>query len=243
VIVLGVDTASLSGSVALVEGTQVVASLYLRQLPTFSSHILRIIDLVCAQAGCHLADLGGLAVNLGPGAFTSLRVGLATVQGLALAHGKPVVGCSALDALVACMAGWKGIVCPMMEARRGEVYAAFYRHQGETFHEIMPGMVITPRELCRLVRERTLFLGSGVQVYSALLEATLGDRAVCLETEVDVAMAVSVARLAQMRLRVLPPTICPVLTPLYMRAADARLPPYAIQGTGIALESEATPGL
>ena len=171
---LGIDTAGRSGSVALVDETQVLASFYLRQAPPFSSHLMRLVDAVCAQVGCRISDVGGFAVSLGPGGFTSLRVGLATAQGLAMAMGKPLVGCSTFEALVAMAAGWHGIVCPVLEARRGEVYAALYGRQDTTVREIMPGMVTTPDALCTLVTERTLFLGSGVRVYRTLLAATLG---------------------------------------------------------------------
>ena len=75
-IILGIDTAGQSGSVALVDETQVLASFYLQQAPTFSSHLVRLVDVVCAQVGCRVDDLGGFAVSLGPGGFTSLRVAL-----------------------------------------------------------------------------------------------------------------------------------------------------------------------
>src|SRR4029450_11889425 len=98
------------------------ASFYLRQAPTFSSHLIRLVDVVCSQVEYHINDLEGCAVSLGPGGFTSLRVALATAQGLAMATGKPLVGCSTFEALVAFVAGWHGIVCPVLEARRGAVY-------------------------------------------------------------------------------------------------------------------------
>jgi tRNA threonylcarbamoyladenosine biosynthesis protein TsaB len=232
VIILGIDTAGPAGSVALVDGTQVLASFYLRRPPAFSPHLLRLIDLVFDQAGYCLADLAGLAVNLGPGAFTGLRVGLATMQGLAMASGKPLVGCSAFEALLAFVGGWDGMVCPVLEARRGEVYAAFYRRQGVVVHETMPGMVVTPEALCALVTERTLFLGSGVQAYGAVFAARLGARAVCVDTGVEVGLAVSVARLGVARLGAPTPTPPPLLTPLYIRAADAQVPRHLAAATG-----------
>ena len=232
---LGIDTASRSGSVALVDETQVLASFYLRQTPPFSSHLMRLVDAVCIQVGCRISDLGGFAVSLGPGGFTSLRVGLATAQGLALATGKPLVGCSTFEALVAMAAGWHGIVCPVLEARRGEVYAAFYCRQDATVREVMPGMVTTPDALCTLVTERTLFLGSGVRVYGALLAATLGAHAVCLENGVEGELAVSVARLGQSRLPHASAVAWQTLAPLYIRAADARLPRYPVMGAAASL--------
>lgn len=228
VIILGLDTAGQSGSVALVDETQILASFYLRQAPTLSSHLLRIVDIVCGQAGCRLDDLGGLAVGLGPGGFTSLRVGLATAQGLAMATGKPLVGCSAFEALVAFAEGWNGAICPVLEARRGEVYAAFYQRQGAAMHETTPGMVTTPDTLCTLVTERTLFVGSGVRTYGALLTATLGAQAVCLESAPEGGLAASVARVGHGRLCASTPVAWPALKPLYIRAADARLPRHVM---------------
>jgi tRNA threonylcarbamoyladenosine biosynthesis protein TsaB len=224
VIILGLDTAGQSGSVALVDETQILASFYLRQAPTLSSHLLRIVDIVCGQTGCRLEDLGGLAVGLGPGGFTSLRVGLATAQGLAMATGKPLVGCSAFEALVDFAEGWNGAICPVLEARRGEVYAAFYQRQGAAMHETTPGMVTTPDMLCTLVTERTLFVGSGVRTYGALLTAVLGAQAVCLESGTEGGLAASVARVGHRRLSAPTPIAWPALKPLYIRAADARLP-------------------
>jgi len=224
VIILGIDTAGRSGSVALVDESQVLASFYLRQALAFSSHLMRLVDVVCAQAGCRVDDLGGFAVSLGPGGFTSLRVALATAQGLAMATGKPLVGCSTFEALVALTAGWNGTVCAVLEARRNEVYAAFYDRQGATVRETRPGVVTTPEALCTLVTECTLFVGSGVQSYGALWVATLGAQAVCLESVLEGELATSVARLGQARLRDATPAARVALKPLYIRAADARLP-------------------
>jgi len=244
VIILGIDTAGQSGSVALVDETQVLASFYLRQAPTFSSHLVRLVDLVCAQVGCRVDDLGGFAVSLGPGGFTSLRVALATAQGLAMATGKPLVGCSTFEALVAFVAGWDGTVCPVLEARRGEVYAAFYDRQGTTVCETMPGMVTTPDALCTLVTERTLFVGSGVQTYGSLLKATLGAQAVCLESVLEGELAASVARLGQARLHDASLAPSSALKPLYIRAADARLPrhPMAVAENDLPLGTTAPGG-
>jgi len=225
---LGIDTAGRSGSVALVDETQLLASFYLRQAPPFSSHLMRLVDTVCAQVGCRISDLGGFAVSLGPGGFTSLRVGLATAQGLAMATGRPLFGCSTFEALVAMAAGWHGIVCPVLEARRGEVYAAFYSRQDAMVREVIPGMVTTPDVLCTLVTERTLFLGSGVRAYRALLTTTLGAHAVCLENVTEGELAASVARLGQARLPHASTAARQTLTPLYIRAADARLPRYPV---------------
>ena len=222
--ILGIDTASPACSAALVEAGQVIASAHLPGRSAASSHLLRLIDELCAQVGRAAAAVAGVAVNLGPGAFTGLRVGLATAQGLVTVYQRPLVGCSTFEALVDAAADWDGLICPVIEARRGEVYAAFYRRQGRQVYETMPGMAVTPDALCNLVQERTLFLGSGVQSYGALLASRLGSRAVCRELGSDFELAAHVARLGCERLAAAAPDDGYRLTPIYIRPADARLP-------------------
>jgi tRNA threonylcarbamoyladenosine biosynthesis protein TsaB len=217
--------------VALVEETQVLASFYLRRPPTFSLHLLRIIDVVCAQVGCQLADIAGFAVNLGPGAFTGLRVGYATAQGLAMAHGKPLLGCSTFEGLAALAIGWHGYVCPVIEARRGEVYAALYHRHSTVVEEVLAGMALTPEALCAYITEPTLFLGSGVRAYGEVWATTLKKWAVCVDpaVEMEAGLAISIARLGYHRLRILPATGLPAPQLLYLRAADARLPTHGTE--------------
>ena len=222
--ILGIDTATPSCSAALVEAGQVIACSHSSEQSAASSRLVRLIDDLCIQSGCAAADIAGVAVNLGPGAFTGLRVGVATAQGLVTAHKRPLVGCSTFEALVDAAADWEGLICPVIEARRGEVYAAFYRRQGRQVYEIMPGMAVTPDTLCTLVQKRTLFLGSGVQIYGELLTSRLGERAVCRDLASDFVLAANVARLGCERLPITAPDDGYRLTPIYIRPADARLP-------------------
>lgn len=225
--VLGIDTAGAAGSVALVDHEHVLASLYVRVLPARARPVLRTIDLILNWLDLELNDLAGLVVNIGPGAFTGLRVGLALAQGLALASGKPLFGCTAFDALVTLAPDWEGMMCAVLEARKGEVYAAFYRRQGQVVQQTSSGMVLKPEDLCTLVTERTLFLGSGVRAYGAEWVAALGERAVCRQTDVEEAgLAICLARFGWARLQagVVAPSAAP--QPLYIRPADARLPAY-----------------
>ena len=222
--ILGIDTASPSCSAALVEANQTIACSRIPGQSAASSHLLRLVDDLCTQAGCVVTDLAGVAVNLGPGAFTGLRVGLATAQGLVTASRRPLASCNTFEALVDAATDWEGPICPVIEARRGEVYAAFYRRQDRQACEIMPGMAVTPDALCDLVRERTLFLGSGVQSYKELLASRLGIRAVCRDLGSDFVLAAHVARLGCERLATAALDLGSRLAPIYIRPADARLP-------------------
>jgi tRNA threonylcarbamoyladenosine biosynthesis protein TsaB len=231
---LGIDTTGPVDSVALVQDDQPLAALALRQPMASSRPLLRLIHVLCGQAGIDLAGVSALAVNVGPGAFTGLRVGLATAQGLALAYDKPLIGCAAFEALVGLVPHWYGGLCPMIQARKGEVYAALYQCRGETREVVHPGFVLTPSALCDIIHERTLFLGSGATAYRSELVAALGQRAVCLDTvEAETGLAVSVARLGARRLQIADAEPLPVPQPLYIRPADARLPRIAANAAGV----------
>ena len=222
--ILGIDTASPSCSAALVQASEVIACSRMVEPSRASTHLVRLIDDLCASAGVVASELAGVAINLGPGAFTGLRVGLATAQGLVTAHGLPLVGCSTFEALVDAAGDWDGPICPFIEARRGEVYAAFYRHRDGQVDEMMPGTAVTPDALCSLVQEQTLFLGSGLATYGSLVASRLGGLAVCRDLGNDIALAANVATLGGERLASCTPDDGRRLTPIYIRAADARLP-------------------
>lgn len=240
-LILGIDTTGPVDSVALARGEHLVATLSLRQAPMSSRPLLRLIDVLCVQAQCALTDVTALAVNVGPGAFTGLRVGLATAQGLSLAYGKPLMGCTAFEALVALAPQWPGAVCPVVEARKGEVYAAIYRRDGHgdgaVMRETAPAMVVTPDALCELIDEPTLFLGSGVTVYGSALMATLGDQAICLDlVEAQMGLAASVARWGAARMQQGGDPLR--VQPFYLRPADARLPRIAADAAGVTSEAK-----
>lgn len=222
-IVLGIDTSTSMCSVALTEATQVIASYCLRPSSTRALSLLRMIDVICKQSRLSLTEIRGVAVALGPGSFTSLRVGLATAQGIAMAQNIPLIGCTTFEALAMYARGWGGIICPVIDARKGEVYAALYRYQDNGPVEVMPGKMMPSLSLCSLVTERTMFVGSGVKTYGTTWSHALEERAIYIEGVMDTGLADQVARLGYRRLPGVRATPQPVLRPLYIRPADARL--------------------
>lgn len=228
ILALGIDTSGPADSVALLQDTRCLASISVQQPASSSRPLLRLVDLACAQVGYELADVTLLAVNVGPGAFTGIRVGLATAQGLALAYNKPLIGCNAFEALVALVPHWQGLLCPVINARKGEVYAALYRRDGEQIHEEHAGIVVAPEVLCTLVQERTLFLGSGVDVYGGTFATCLGERAVCVNTHMaEPGLAAAVAQVGYRCFHTDGAESFSVPQPLYVRSADARMPRVA----------------
>jgi tRNA threonylcarbamoyladenosine biosynthesis protein TsaB len=178
-----------------------------------------------AQAGRSLTDVDVFAVATGPGSFTGLRVGIATMQGLAFAAGKPLIGVSAFDALAG-LAGrpdGAGRVATWVEAWRGDVYAALY----EGGIEIEPATVEHPQQLLARYTHPTLFIGDGADIHREAIVAALGDAARIAEAAAPLlagTMAVMASESARAGHRPPPHAI----RPLYVRrpgpepARDAR---------------------
>jgi tRNA threonylcarbamoyladenosine biosynthesis protein TsaB len=163
--VLGLDTATAIASVGLVSDS---ATLLERHRPVESSHassILPLVDELLRAAELRLLDLDLLAVSIGPGSFTGLRIGLATIKGLALSCGLPVVGVPTLQAYAAALGPRSGTVWPVLDARKGEVYAAGYRWHGDALEEVAPPAAMSPANLARLVSSPCTLVGDGVDAY------------------------------------------------------------------------------
>jgi tRNA threonylcarbamoyladenosine biosynthesis protein TsaB len=213
---LAVETSTLAGGVALVDGERLVAEYLLDVSVTHSERLLGAIDTVMTDAGWAPADLHGLAVAVGPGSFTGLRVGLSTVKGLAFALGIPVAAVPTLDAMAAAVPWTSLAVCPVLHARRNEVYAALYRWDGEGFVRESEYLAITPADLAARLGEPTLLIGDGADAVSSA-------HARRLPAPRRVPSPACVAVLGRARLA-LGESVSPAgLTPLYLRPSEAEL--------------------
>src|SRR5881296_2046491 len=128
--VLAVETSTMSGGAALLDGERVVGEYILDVRITHSERLMAAIDQLLRDAGWTARDLEGLAVTVGPGSFTGLRVGLSTVKGLALALAIPVAAVPTLDAMAAMLPYAALPIVPVLDARKREVYASRYRWTG-----------------------------------------------------------------------------------------------------------------
>jgi len=216
--ILALDTTARQGSVALVAHGRVEhASASDGAAPPASRLPAELMHAV-TQAGLSLADVDAFAVATGPGSFTGLRIGIATMQGLALATGRPLAGVSALDALAAAVGPTDRDVVAWIDAWRGEVYAAVYRDG-----RALGGAEVGPPEaqLARLGDRPVLFVGSGAGAHTAQIEAArrLDAR---FASPIAPPLAAVVARLALPVLeRDAPPPHA--IRPTYVRRPDAEL--------------------
>jgi len=223
-LVLGLDTSTAAASVALVNEARLVAEVFFNTERYPSRQILSLISLLLKQTGVEFEEIEGIAVALGPGSFTGLRVGIAIAKALAHASGKPLAGVPTLDGLALNAAGTKGLICPVVVARREEVYTALYRWQEGRICRLTPYQVVTPASWAGYLasyNEPVYFLGDGVQPFKGSWESLKG-RAFFLPPENSFPRAAHIARLGRERLARGEGDDLFQLKPLYLR------PPAAI---------------
>ncbi|MBP1775468.1 MAG: Peptidase glycoprotease [candidate division NC10 bacterium] len=222
-LVLGIETSTRQGGVAIIGAERVVCETVLNVEATHSERLLPAVDRALDEAGMTLEGLGGIAVSIGPGSFTGLRIGLSTAKGLAYATGLPLVGVPTLEAMAWTLPAARWQVCPVLDARKQEVYAALFRHEPEGLRRMMDDTAMAPEDLCRLIRNPTLFLGDGVDAYAALFRERLGERMLLPPLASRGARPASVAELGRRRLLRGERDGPDSLVPRYLRPSEAEL--------------------
>jgi tRNA threonylcarbamoyladenosine biosynthesis protein TsaB len=220
-LLLSVDTTSRRGGVCLLRGEALVAEINIDIGLSFSENLLNMIDFLLRIALVGLPDLDALAVTTGPGSFTGLRVGVATLKGLAYRLGRPLYGITALEALAE-HADAAGPVAPFMDARRQQVYAALYEKEGPGHPPrlVREGEVTAPADWIASLGSRTVrFIGDGTISYRELI-----DRAGHSILKSDFFLARATARSALRLLQSGVASDIDAVDACYLRASDARLP-------------------
>jgi tRNA threonylcarbamoyladenosine biosynthesis protein TsaB len=159
--VLGVETSTPAGGVALLDGDRVLCEYVLDVRATHSERLMPAIDRLMRDAGWSPRDVEGLAVAVGPGSFTGLRIGLSTVKGLGVALGVPIAAVPTLDAMAAALP-WTALpVCPVIDARKGEVYCSLYRWDGVRMRREWDYLALRPGDLAARLDEPVVLVGDG----------------------------------------------------------------------------------
>jgi tRNA threonylcarbamoyladenosine biosynthesis protein TsaB len=159
--VLAVDTSTMAGGVALLDDMRVVGESLLDVRTTHSERLMVAIDRTLTEAGWEARHVEGLAVAIGPGSFTGLRIGLAAVKGLALALRCPIAAVPTLDAMAAALPWTVHPVCTVLDARKGEVYASLYRWDGVAMRREWDYLALAPEALAGRLTEPAIGVGDG----------------------------------------------------------------------------------
>jgi len=185
VLVLGIEAATPVASVGIVDGEKVLAERLINNGRTHSINLLPMIKALLEDAGVESGSLDGISVSSGPGSFTGLRIGLATAKTLAQVWEIPVVGVSTLDVLAHGLHGNVAVICPILNAKKNEVYTAVYRINQYLLPECSVGpLAVSIENLADILQMDNgysglvMFLGDGVPVYQEKILTYLGGRAI-----------------------------------------------------------------
>jgi tRNA threonylcarbamoyladenosine biosynthesis protein TsaB len=222
-LILGIETSTKTGSVAIVSESGVIAQYSLNIEVTHSERLMSTVDGVLRDTGLSIAAMDGYAVAMGPGSFTGLRIGISTVKGLALATGRPVAAVPTLQALAWNLPFTALPVCPMLDARKNEVYAALYRYEGAMLVLTMPEAAVPIAALSEKIEGMTVFTGEAAHIYRSEIERQFGDRALFAPSSAILPSAAAVAEIGLAMIRNNKQADPDSMTPLYIRRPEAEV--------------------
>ncbi|MBI5234528.1 MAG: tRNA (adenosine(37)-N6)-threonylcarbamoyltransferase complex dimerization subunit type 1 TsaB [Deltaproteobacteria bacterium] len=221
--ILAFDTATSSGAVAVVRDNTVLAQWQGAREGAHAVTLMPAVDSVLKEAGLRIADIDCFAVGVGPGSFTGLRIGISAVKGLSWTLDKKVVAVSSLKAIAMNLKEESALICPILDAKKKEVYTSLYRFKDDEMETLMHETVIKPSELFSMIKSGfgprdVVFIGEGLDVYKDLLEreiegARLGPEALWQVSAVNIAALA----MSDMEKAVLPWQI----SPKYLRKSEA----------------------
>ncbi|MDB4470757.1 tRNA (adenosine(37)-N6)-threonylcarbamoyltransferase complex dimerization subunit type 1 TsaB [Deltaproteobacteria bacterium] len=221
--ILAVDSSSMVGSVALCQGETLIAESVLNVRCTHSEKLLGQIDLLLAEAGWQLQDLDLLVAVTGPGSFTGLRIGIATIKGLAQVLDKPVVGISSLQMLAMNLPLSTVPICVFMDARKKEVYSQLFSWTPEGPVAQGDAQVVPPDLLLQQIDQQVALVGDGVPLYRQQIEEILADNALLPIASAHQPRASQAAWLGWRALVNDEVSTVAELLPIYIRPSDAEL--------------------
>jgi tRNA threonylcarbamoyladenosine biosynthesis protein TsaB len=181
-VILAIETATPHGSVALVSDGAILGETGFPSGRQASETVLSAVSGLLAGCGVAPSGVSCVAVSAGPGSFTGLRVGMASAKGFSYGWGIPLAPVSTLAALAFRFPGEVRVLCPVLDARKKEVYAALFRWNGDGPTRLTPDLAIAPDALLdRLPVGGIVFCGDGVRACGAMFRDRLGDRAEMVE--------------------------------------------------------------
>ena len=179
-LILGLDTCSMSSSASLVSEDRMIATFSVNHKKTHSERIMPQIEAMLKAADISIDDIDAFAASVGPGSFTGVRIGVATVKALAQAQKKPCIAVSALEGLATNVASFDGIIAPILDARRNQVYNALFESNGKNITRLCTDRALPLTELLDELKETNkniMFTGDGVPVFKDVIIDVLEDKA------------------------------------------------------------------
>ncbi|NMA14900.1 MAG: tRNA (adenosine(37)-N6)-threonylcarbamoyltransferase complex dimerization subunit type 1 TsaB [Clostridia bacterium] len=223
---LAIDTATKIAGAAVLNESGVLAESWLNTGKTHSQKFLPMLEDMLTNSDITLGEIDCFAVTVGPGSFTGVRIGLATVKGFLQVVQKPAVSVVTLDALCRNLSERQGLICPMLDARKNEVYTALYRNEAGAITRIAPHRAMSPSQLLqelKLQNEKITFLGDGALVYREKFQDELGANAVFAEHTRNYLRPSEVAFIGWEKFQLGEIAGINDLKPLYLRLSEAEV--------------------
>ncbi len=204
--ILGVDTSTPIGSVALIDSDQLIAEHTLNVVQAHSSRLMPAIDNVLKWGNITVDDLDGCAVGIGPGSFTGVRIGVATIKSICYAVDKPIVGVSTLEAIAYNLRCSPGVICPLLDARRSEIYGAIFEG-GTKWQRLNEDICLPIDAFLACIKEKNSsdraihFVGDGLIRYGNAVRETLGKQVHFADPIFNVPRGATIASLGAQRLQ------------------------------------------
>lgn len=222
-IVLGIETSSTCGSVAVVQDRKVLGELFFNTGRKHSTKIVPSITNLLSTVGLDKADLEGLAVTSGPGSYTSLRIGISIAKGLAYSLDIPLIGISTLQCVAFNSIISPHLICSLIDARKGELYSALFRYNTGELERISEDQIVSIDYLCQAIDEKTVLIGDGLYLYKSTFVDRINGLVLFAPEHLCYGRASSCAILGIDNFKKAKRDEVNTLVPKYIRQADAEL--------------------
>jgi len=226
VYVLGIETATSVASIAIAGKDAVLSECMINEKRMHSINLLPMIENTFKSAGIEPAQLDGIAVSIGPGSFTGLRIGIAVAKMLSCVWNIPIAPVSILQAMAYQLYGCKDMICPMISARRNEVYTAVYTTDKGQMVNIQDPVAVSIEQIASILNDKkgnVVFLGDAIELYRHYLINTISDK---IEFEFNTVIkpsAASIALLGTVELKQGRGVLSVNLKPEYIRLSQAEV--------------------
>jgi len=221
--ILAIDTSTDTGSIAITDGEDILAESILNVGRTHSETLIPSFQEMLEKTQLDIKDLDLLALTLGPGSFTGVRIGASTIKGFALALDKPVAGVSTLEALASNFPFSSLPIMPLFDARRGEIYSGMFQWEEGIIKRLSEDRAASLDDAISRIETKTIFAGEGLVKYGHMIKDRLGDNAVFAPRAVWYIRASNVAALGLKSYKADGGLDIATFTPSYRRRSEAEI--------------------
>lgn len=224
--ILGIDTSTKFCNLSLIEDEDIIIEYTINGLKKKHSSILvPAIEDLLKMIDLKMEEINGIAVSVGPGSFTGLRVGLAVAKGLSYTCSLPLLGITTLDAMAFPLKEIPYLICPLLESKKDEIYDAVFRG-GDDLHRVMDYKCEDIQSLlARLspLKEKIIFLGDGIKKYREIIKEKIGKDVLFVDSQLNLPVATSIAFLGLNKLKKGEEDDVSTLSPFYLRKSGAEI--------------------